>query len=966
MKFYSILLLFLFTGLALGAQTVSVGGTITGEKDNSPISGAIILLINRADTTKKTGAATDYDGHFTISSVAPGSYLLSVNYLGYNTLRRRVTVAGTDVNLGTLALSVTAKDLKTVNVTGKQVRAEQKDDTSQFRADAFKTNPDATAEDLVTKMPGITSDATGVKANGETVQQILVDGKPFFGSDPAAALKNLPAEVIDKIQVFDKLSDQSLFTGFDDGSAQKTMNIITRRNKSEGYFGKVYGGYGTDNRYTGGGNLNIFKGDRRISILGLTNNINQQNFSSEDILGATGSSGSRGGNRGGGNRGGGGSWGNNPANNFMVGQQAGIATTHALGLNYSDNWGKKIKVSGSYFFNNGNTTRTDSLSRNFFTSSPDTLYYRESSATNTANTNHRFNGRLEYTIDSSNSITFTPSISLQQTTTDAATYAGNSLREVLQSVTASSTTSFSNGYNASGNLLYQHKFAKPRRTISLNLNGSLNERDGDGANYSSNSFYNTTTSNTLRDQRYDQYSNGYTAGINLTYTEPVSKNGQIMFTYNPLHNANNADKQTRNRDTVLNDYVTTDPIFSNTYQNTYTTQKGGISYRVGERSSKLSFNAGLNVQQAVLNSDQQYPQTYSFSRTFNNLLPNAMLNMKRGTTGNLRIMYRTATNLPSVQQMQNAIDISNPLLLRTGNAGLEQTFENTFIVRYGNTNPKTARNFFVNLYLNTTQNYVATATYIPRTDSVYTDPVSNTSILINRGGQLSRPVNLDGYATGRFFATFGLPVKPIKSNLNFNAGLNYTRTPGLINDVVNYSGNYVPSLGAVLSSNISEKLDFTLSYTANYNVVTNTIQSQSTNFYNHTATFRINWIFWNNFVFNSSIANNYYTAFSGSGAQNFWLWNSYVGYKFMKKAMEARISVYDLLNQNTSIARTVTETYIENTNTQVLRQYFMAQLTYTIRNFKGGTPPKTETPRDMPPGMSPHGMPPPAGGFQSR
>ncbi|WP_425575759.1 outer membrane beta-barrel protein [Nemorincola caseinilytica] len=734
------------------------------------------------------------------------------------------------------------------------------------------------------------------------------------------------------------------------------MNIITKRAKSEGYFGKVYAGYGTDERYLAGGNLNIFNGDRRISLLGLTNNINQQNFSSEDILGVSGGSG---GGRGGGGRGGGGrggnNWGGGQGNNFMVGQQGGIATTNALGINYSDTWGKKIKVTASYFFNNSNVERRDSTARTYFAPQ----FYGEDATTRTENMNHRFNMRLEYNIDSSNSITFTPSASLQDNSSVTNVLAGNQMGDVLQSRSRNSTSADNTGYNTSGNLLYQHKFGKPRRTISLNMNGSLNEKSGDGTNYSLNEYITSTIDSVVRDQRYDLYTHGSTIGGNLTYTEPVGKNGQLQLSYNPSYTENASDKQTRSRDAAGNDLPNIDTTFSSIYNNTYVTQKGGVSYRVGERSSKLHFNAGVNMQQAELNGVQQFPRDITIARTFTNVLPNAMLNYKGGSGSNMRIMYRTATNLPSVSQMQNVIDVSNPLLLRTGNAELVQTYEHTLVMRYGLTDAKTARNLFMNLYLNSTQDYIGTATYIPTRDSLYTDPVSNTSILINRGGQLSRPVNLDGYLASRFFITYGVPVKAIKSNLNINAGFNYSRIPGLINDVVNYSGNYIPSAGMVLSSNVSEKLDFTLSYMGNYNIVNNTIQAQNANnFYNHAASFRINWIFANNFVFNTNITNNYYTAFSGSGDQSYFLWNAYVGYKFFKKALEARVSVYDLLNQNTSITRTVTETYVENVNTQVLRQYFMFQLTYTIRKFKSGAPPEQEKPVDvpgMPPGMGPGG-----------
>ncbi len=934
-KIFLIVFVFIVLCVPAFAQVYNLSGVVNDKKDNSPIVGISITVSKTDDKGAKTGTITDLNGNFIVTGLTNGSYLVELEYVGYRKLKRSITISNESISMGTLNLETEAKQLNEVKVAGKQIRAEQKGDTSQFRADAYKTNPDATTEDLVTKMPGVTSDNTGLKVNGENVQQILVDGKPFFGNDPSVALKNMPAEVIDKIQIFDRLSDQSGFTGFDDGNAQKTMNIITKRNKSEGVFGKVYAGYGTDERYLAGGNLNFFKGNRRISVLGLSNNINQQNFSAEDILGATG--GAQGGGRGG-RRGGGGNGGNN---NFMVGQQGGIAATNALGLNYSDNWGKKIKVSGSYFFNNTDNTNNSGITRNYFNNPDSVVLYTDDNTSKTLNTNHRFNARIEYTIDSSNSITFTPSLSLQENNSSTIGIANNSAGDVLQSLTNNKTSAYNNGYNSTGNLLYQHKFKKARRTISLNLSGGLNEKVGNGTNYSTNEFYNIDTLIDRRDQRYELYSNGSNLSANLSYTEPIGKLGQLMLSYNPSISNNVSDKDTRSLNTITNEYSEKDTLFSNNYNNSYNTQRAGISYRINNKNS--NFNIGTNVQQATLTGVQVFPKNFNTERLFNNVLPNLFYNHKYDDGRNLRIMYRTSTDVPSLTQLQNVIDISNPILLRTGNVSLNQTFEQRLIVRYGLTKSQSGRNFFLNMFVSNTNDYIATATYIPTRDSMFSDPVTNTSILINRGSQLSQPVNLDGYWNTRLFATYGLPVGFIKSNVNFIGGLNYVRTPGIINTLLNYSDNYVPSLGMVVSSNVSENIDFTLSYTSYYNVVNNSIQrSANNNFYNHNASLRFTWIFLKNFVLNTNITNNYYTAFSGTGTQNYYLWGAFLGYKFMKKTMEARISVYDVLNQNTSINRSVTETYIENTNTQVLKQYFMFQLTYNIRKFKGFPPPEPE------------------------
>lgn len=937
-------LIFLFGLLAFSlnsfAQTYKISGHVVDANDTVPLIGVSALLTSVTDSSIKNGGVSDGGGDFEINSVKPGRYKLRLNYLGYKNIDKMVMVTDNDVVLATFSMNSVAKELKGVTVAGKQIRAEQKGDTTQFSADAFKTHPDATAEDLVTKMPGVTSDNNGVKVNGESVQQVYVDGKPFFGTDPGLALKNLPAEVIDKIQIFDKMSDQASFTGFDDGNSQKTMNIQTRGNKREGQFGKIYGAVGTDDRYLAGGSFNSFKGDQRISVIGMTNNINQQNFNSQDILGSSGGGGGRGfgGGGGGGMFGGGGGGGNN----FMVGQQSGITTTNSAGINYSDQWGPKIKVSASYFFNStDNTNLTESVKnlsypgRNLLIDTNLTSIYNQADNSTTKNFNHRLNVRFEYTIDSLNSLIITPNLSLQENYSKTSQIDSSlSLERILLSNALNGSNINSAGYTFSNNLLFQHKMHKRGRTISINVNTSLNQKAGDG-DYSTfigakDSLYEYTN----LDQKYQLKNNGYTVSTNVNYTEPLSKKSQLMFTYNPSFSQSKSDKETDTLISVTDVYVH-DSLLSNKYNSNYNTQKGGMSYRYNNKL--MSLNIGANYQYSTLSGDQTYPTSLTVNRDFSNILPNAFFNYRYKDGKNLRIMYRTNINAPSISQLQNVIDISNPLALSTGNTKLAQDFEQTLTIRFGQTKSKSGHNFFLYAMANYINNYIGNATY----STMKADSAIGNGVFLKRGGQLTLPVNLPYYSNNRIFVTYGVPVTPLKSNLNFNGGINYTRTPGLINEVTSYSNNYVPNAGVVLSSNISQYFDFTLSYTGNYNLVHNTLQGQANNnYYNHTASFKINYILFKSLVLNTNITNSYYSTLSSStGTVNFYLWNAYVGYKFLKnKGLEARISAFDILNQNKSVSRIVGANYVESDVTNVLKQYFMFQLTYTLRNFKGPLP----------------------------
>ncbi|HEX8040586.1 MAG TPA: carboxypeptidase regulatory-like domain-containing protein, partial [Chryseosolibacter sp.] len=395
------LLLFVWIALSTAAvaqKPVRISGAVADSLENISLPGVNVVLKNVRDSTRITGIATDTNGQFTFGGVTPGRYLLKLSYIGYATVEKTLSVRGGDIDLGTLTMTPSVTTLRSIEIESTAVRVEQKEDTIRYNATAFKTNPDATAEDLLAKMPGITVDEKGVKAQGEDVKQILLDGKKFFGDDPNIALRNLPAEIIDKVEVFDQLSEQSQFTGFDDGDTQKTINIRTKRGMNNGQFGKASAGAGEDDRYIASANYNSFSGARRATLLGLSNNINQQNFSTDDLLGVTGSTGGgRGGGRGG--RGGGQREGGNrsggDAGNFLLGRQNGISNTNSGGLNYITEWRNKVEFSGSYFFNTADNRTITDLSRNYISRDSGMTYVENSNARST-NTNHRVHFRLRY------------------------------------------------------------------------------------------------------------------------------------------------------------------------------------------------------------------------------------------------------------------------------------------------------------------------------------------------------------------------------------------------------------------------------------------------------------------------------------------------------------------------------------------------------------------------------------------
>ncbi len=937
----SFILIVIFSSI-IHAQTVT--GVLQDAAEKTPISNGTVLL-SRADSTKGSfPAVTGNDGRFSFTQVPAGNYTLTATSVGYETLAKIISVSAGNNNLGVIGISKGAKTLTTVVVDGAAPPVRQREDTLEYSANQYKVNPDANVEDLIKKMPGVTVDQKGaVTAQGETVTKVTVDGRDFFGDDATATLRNLPSEVVDKIQVFDKLSDQAQLTGFDDGNTTKSINIVTKKDMRNGNFGRVFAGYGTDERYSAGGNVSFFNNARRISLVGLFNNVNQQNFSSQDLLGVTSSN-----NRGGGGRrgggGGGGYRGGGNTGNFLVGQQNGISKTNAFGINYSDAWGKKVDVTGSYFFNNSNTSNNETINRQNFITADSTQLYDENTISNSINYNNRLNFRLNYKIDSANSLLFTSSLSFQNNKANSDVTGVQSVDpQNILSKTEYDINTNTSGHNFNNGVLFRHAFPKRGRSISVSFNQTLSTRDGKNYLNAYNTFYdkiNLPLIDTIQ-QLSNQQTNTNRYSFNLVYTEPVGKKAMLQLNYNPSFQDNHADQETFNFDNSNAKYSILDTSLSNKFDNTYNTQNTGLTYRLGDRDNMIS--AGLAYQYSELKSDQVFPKVTQIDKSFSNILGNAFARVKLSSKSNLRVIYRASVNPPSVNQLQNVINNSNQFYYTTGNPDLQQQYTNNFITRYNYTNSVKGTSFFANIFFQTTQDYVANAVYTASKDSMLTRTVT-----LYKGSQISKPVNLDGYVSARSFFTFGLPLKFIKSNLNFNAGLGYAKLPGLINNMSNISNSYNYNLGAVLASNISEYIDFTLSYSGNINNVKNTLQpTLNNNYFTQSAGIVANFLTKKGQFFQNDLSNQYYHGLTDGFNQNYWLWNIAIGQKFLKnQAGELKLSVFDLLKQNKSIARNVTESYVEDVRNQVLQQYFMLTFSYKLKNF-GNSKASSQRPNPM-------------------
>ncbi|MBM3398963.1 MAG: TonB-dependent receptor [Bacteroidetes bacterium] len=935
-------------GSELGAQVNNSGVEI-------PVSGKIqssggkaiypcFIKFTRLDSDSPVlKSRTDSSGFFRLKLLLPGKYRLNAVAEGYEMYTGTFSFEDNseyyDLRILCMKDSDTGK-LREVLIVEDVVAVRIKGDTTEHAASSYKTNPDATSEDLVIKMPGMSSQNGKIQAQGEEVKRVLVDGKLSFGDDPSSTLRNLPAEVVEKIQVFDGKSNLALATGFDDGNTTKTINIITKMKFRNGSFGKAYAGYGTDERFRNGFTYNRFKNQRRITILGSLNNVNEQNFSTEDLMGVMAGGGGGGGMR---NMPGGGSWkpmmrnsnyGATAMDNFLVDQRNGISTTEAFGLNYSNYW-KKAEVSASYFFNRSVNENVCITKRYFVTGSESQLNYQENSTSEILNSNHRFNLRYEWKPDSMHSLLIAPKFSFQNNNPESDVTGLNSIirppfiSRVDINKAVNQYVSNLKGFNGSIGFQYTVRFKKTGRSLTLGATPTVSGNNGNNDWRTENDRPTDTFAASINDVRANQIRENYGSSGSVTWTEPAGKNGQLSFSVNGNYSRSKNDIETNALDTAKEIYSILDTLLSSKFDSRYTSASAGLAYRW--QKGKWSWNVSLNAQRATLFNEQVFPKLYNLNTSFPSLLPGAMVIFKPNEKEGLRIFYRTNNNAPSIYQLQDVVNNSNPLSVSTGNPNLAQDLQHGIFMRYSRANPKKGNSLFAMIGGTLTRNYVSNSAFIATSDTQLLP-----GLFLNRGAQFTRPVNMNGQGGLRSFINYGLPLSSLKCNFNINVGIIYGRTPGMVNGLMNYSNSLSPSIGVVLSSNISEKVDFIISSNTSVTEVKNTLQtSLDSRFTNQSSRFRIQVQPWKGLVLQTDIYHQLFKGLSGGLNNNFLLWNAGIGYKFLKKrAAEIRFTAFDLMKQNNSLNRNITETYYEDVQTNVLQRYYMLTFTYNLRAFK--------------------------------
>lgn len=911
-----LLLSILFLSLSATAQKFEITGKMVDKSDGSPLESATLFVESPSDSTLVTYTISDEEGNFVLEGSSKSDSLRLIgSYAGYLPYKQIINMGERKIQLGVVSMEISNNMLGEVTVVAARAPITVKTDTLEFNAASFDTRPDANLEDVMKKLPGVEVDSQGnITVNGKPVSRILVNGKEFFGNDPKIATKNLPKEIIDKIQVVDTKTKSEEFTGKAGDPDNKTINITIQEDKNHGYFTRVTAGGGTDDRYELSGIGNYFKDELRVSVLASSNNINSSGFSFDEVFDAMGGRAR--------------SIMYNSSGGFSIngnsfGGGGGITKSETAGFNLTNEWNDKFEVNGDYFFGRNDTETRSTVERENFL--PERTYYSNStSAGNLQNDSHRASASFEYEIDTLTKISVRPRLNINDG------FSSNTrMEETLdenRDLTNQSST-FTNGKrhssDFSNSIDFIRRFGGRGAFLQAEFRNNNNKSENNNLHLSERSTFRDGVEEIQeQDQFIDEEDNSDEYSFEVRQRSVLKEDLFLDLAY---------DLNTRNSDNSRNVYDLNEEtgehsILNEELSNAFEVKSlehipnVGISYE-GEKL-RTGFDVGL--LHTSLNTENLFDGT-SFDRTFNNLYLSANLRyeVKRGTSA--YFSYRTNSSIPSIRQLQPVADVTNPLNIVVGNPDLNPTYSHNLRLSFHNFDYATRSGFNAYGSVNLTQ------------DDVVAISVTDENLV-----RTTTYTNVDGGYSGYMGSSWTKRFKKENSEFSFSLGANanYRKQLGFTNGTKFTAKSLGVGPSLRLGYNYMELVDINPRYGMNYISSDYDINNNREEKYiNHTVGIEATTYWPKHVVFGNDFSYNYFGDVASAGFDpTSVLWNVSLGYQFLDEDATLKVKVYDLLNENVSTSRIAGQDFVQNTEELILEQYFMLSFTYKLSKFGGKDP----------------------------
>lgn len=908
------------------AQHAKISGHVSDTLNHVKLPNTVVALLHAKDSVLYKFVRTSDNGGFTFENLQAGKYLMMITYPAFADYVEPVSLSDTSaLRYDNIMLTLRSRLLQEVVVQQKVAAIKMKGDTTEFNAGSYQTQANATVEDLLKKLPGIQVDNKGqITAQGEKIKKVLVDGEEFFGDDPTLVTKNLRADMVDKVQLYDKKSEQAVFTGVDDGQASKTLNLKLKEDKKNGYFGKVEVGAGTNGFHDNQVMLNMFKKKMKVAAYGIISNTGKtgldwqesdkygQSIADNAIMESSGDFLVLGG-------------GNDDEFSGWDGRYSGkgYPLVQTGGLHFNNKWNQdKQNIGGNYkfmklFMDGNSTTNTQNLLPNNTTS-----YRNQKENFNNSVLRNRIDGRYEIQLDSSSSIRLDMNGGLDHKNTNSTFYSefldGDSSlvnRNNRRLSVADDTRQLNS------NLLWRKKLKKKGRTISVNMAENYSMNDGDGALHSFTEYFKKSggvDSSSLTDQRKVFRTESINASGNVTYTEPISPLSSLVANYGLSMDNSKSFRNSFNAGDA-GKYDRMDSAFSNSYVFNVLTHKTGLGYMYNGK--KIRIQAINNVGFTSFHQDDLY-QNRKLDRNFVNWFPAASFRYVMSQQRRLSINYNGSTRQPSMNQLQPLRTNDDDQDVRIGNPGLKPSFNNTFRLSYNDFQILSERSVWFSMNYSTIGNDFGEASSIDE-----------------KGKRTTRFININGNESAGANLSLGWKIRPLNANFSYYLRGNYYRNANYINDQLNTTKSLNATTGIDLMSSKEKKYERYLSAEASYNTSTSSIQqSTRTNYWTYNITVsESHYLPWKFQIQSDAVCNFRQKTEVFTGNNNAIQWNASIVKKFGKKdALEVRAAVKDILNQNIGFNRSVNSNFITQNTYSTIGRYGMLSVIWNFNKAGGG------------------------------